>query len=320
MATSDERKRALNRLMAGAPSYGCGSYLRQIGELHRWEIYTHLEYERLNRKYQDIKRLYAETGQNWNQTLFMQFFQVLGDDKNKRTFRKLAERVSYNNILRERNNLMRVEALLLGASGLLESYYDDHYTLDLKREASYLMRKYNIEPLKASDWVVSRNRPKNHPIIRIAQAAILFSKYDLLLDKVLACKCYTDVEHIFGVEASEYWTTHHIPAKQSDEDVKRIGFVKCNSIAINLVVMIQYAYSHYTLNEELRDQAQNLLEDLDAESNRYITKWKSHGIKPKSAFETQALIQLSTEYCELCNCATCYVGDRASRDLSWLDI
>lgn len=320
MTDVKQNTRALNRLEAGSSYFGCGRYLKWIGEVRRQEIYTHYEFERIERKYKAILDCYyTEAGENWNQTLFTYFFQYLGDPKNKYVYKTLAKMVGYNAILRERLNPMRVEALLLGASGLLQDYSEDHYTLTIKREAEYLMRKYNITPLSRSDWNFHKLHPKNNPVLRLAQAATLFSRNELLLDKILACRCIDDIEEIFLVEASSYWTTHYVPAKVSGDEVKRLGYDKCNILGINVVVMLQYAYGSYTANDKLMDQAQNLIQDLKAETNWIINRWRNHGIRPKTAFEGQALIQLGQEYCSKGRCSECYLGARAMQNFGWLD-
>ncbi len=315
-----EDQRALNRLEAGASVCGCGRFLRYIDEIARQEIYAHYEFERLERKFNDILKIYyTEAGENWNQTLYIYLFSYIGDPRNKKNYKHLSKMVSYNAILRERSNPMRVEALLLGASGLLKDYGDDHYTLTIKREAEYLMRKYNIIPLSSSDWNLHRVQPFNHPVLRLAQVASIFVRHELLFDKVLSCRCIEDIEELFSVEASDYWHTHYVPSKQSSPEIKRLGREKCNILGINLVVMIQYAYGSYTSSDKLVDQAQNLIQDLKPEYNWIVNGWRKYGITPKTAFEGQALIQLASEYCQKQRCRECYVGTRAVRDFGWLD-
>ncbi len=320
MEHTKEQKRAFKRLKAASKYYVCGRYLASIEEVKRQEIYSHYEFERLQRKYDDIIECYRNVaGSDWNQTFFSYFFQYLGDPKNKAAYKLLARRVGYNAILRERASQNRLEALLLGASGLLKDYGCDHYTEELRREASYLMRKHNITPLSSSDWNLNKIHPKNHPVLRLAQAAALFFHYELLFNKIIECTCLTDIEDIFKVEASEYWTTHYVPSHVSSSEVKRLGGDKCNILGINVVVMIQYAYGSYISNDEILDRAQNLIQDLKPEINYIVNRWRNYGIRPKTAFEGQALLQLGNEYCAKGRCEECYVGHRAIKDMSWLD-
>ena len=88
-----------------------------------------------------------------------------------------------------------------------------------------------------------------------------------------------------------------------------------NIIGINLVSVLQFAYGSYTGREALRDSALTLLERLPAEDNRYMRGWHDAGLTPRSAFESQALLQLATEYCAAKRCAECPVGRRILNNL-----
>ena len=71
---------------------------------------------------------------------------------------------------------------------------------------------------------------------------------------------------------------------------------------------MQYAYGDYIDNDTLRNRAISLLEDLPAESNSIIAQWKSYGPLAQTAFDSQALLQLSFEYCRHQRCEECPVG------------
>ena len=105
------------------------------------------------------------------------------------------------------------------------------------------------------------------------------------------------------------------PANAGDDRPKRLGTFKANIIGINLVSVLQFAYGSYTGREALRDSALTLLERLPAEDNRYMRGWHDAGLTPRSAFESQALLQLATEYCAAKRCAECPVGRRILNNL-----
>ena len=71
---------------------------------------------------------------------------------------------------------------------------------------------------------------------------------------------------------------------------------------------MQYAYGDYIDNDKLRNKAISLLEDLPAENNSIIAQWKSYGPLAQTAFDSQALLQLSFEYCRHQRCEECPVG------------
>ena len=306
----------LNRLQAGAGTYACGGYLAGLGSLQRSEICTALLFSRLERKMRMVDALREEASENWNQTFYLLYFRTLGDSRNQEAYLSLARRVPYRTVLRERLAPQAVEAMLFGASGLLTLYRHDAYTLDLGRHFEYLSAKYGIEAMDASEWTLADIRPANHPALRIAQAARFFAQDEFVMARAMACRTEEDVRRLFCIEAPSYWRTHHVPGAESDESPKRIGAFKANIIGINLVAVLQFAYGSYTGSERLRDSALTLLERLPAEDNRYMRAWQAAGVRPRNAFESQALLQLATEYCAARRCAECPVGRRIAKSLA----
>lgn len=301
----------LRRLEAGAATMACGERLAALPPLHRSDLCTALVFDRLARKMRRVEELHAEAGENWNQTFYRLYFRTLGDRQNQEAYLALARRVPYRIVLRERLVPRAVEAMLFGASGLLELYPDDSYTLDLRRSFVHLAAKYGIEPMEAAAWELAGIRPANHPVLRLAEAAEFFVQDELVMDRTMACRTEGDIRRLFCAEASGYWRTHHIPGTTSADTPKRIGAFKANIIGINLVAVLQYAYGSYTGSERLRDSALTLLEQLPAEENRYMRAWReASGLRPHNAFESQALLQLATEYCTAKRCAQCPLGRR----------
>lgn len=312
---SEREARTIERLEARAGEHACGGFLAALDDLQRTELFTALIFDRLQRKMRTVEALRREAADNWNQTFYLLYFRTLGDRRNQEAYLELARRVPYRIVLRERKVPHAIEAMLFGASGLLDLYRNDEYTLNLRRNFEHLAAKYEIRPMEASAWELAEIRPANHPVLRLAQAAEFFAQDDFVMDRTMACRKEEDVRRLFGIEASDYWRTHFIPAAESDPRPKRIGAFKANIIGINLVVVLQFAYGSYTSSERLRDSALSLLESLPAEDNRYMREWSAAGIRPRNAFESQALLQLSTEYCPERRCAACPVGRRIAKSI-----
>lgn len=272
---TEAEARTIERLRAGAGTYACGGYLAALDGLQRTEICTALIFDRLQRKMRTVETLHGEADGNWNQTFYLLYFRTLGDRQNQEAFLRLARKVPYKIVLRERLAPHAVEAMLLGASGLLELYRGDAYTLDLRRSFEYLAAKYGIEATDASEWALTEIRPANHPVLRLAQAAEFFAQDEFIMERAMACRTEEDVRRLFCIEAPSYWRTHHVPGAESDESPKRIGAFKANIIGINLVAVLQFAYGSYTGSERLRDSALTLLERLPAEDNRYMRAWQA---------------------------------------------
>ena len=208
----DERKRHINRLKAGASYFGCGGYLSRIGTLKRLALYNTLGFERLNRKYADIKEFYLQCDQNWQQTFYIMLLRTMGGMDNKEPFTILAHRVAYAHILRERMVPQNIEAMLIGASGLLDLYPHDEYILNLKRNFSYLATKYSIEKMTPEQWRLTKIYPNNHPILRLSQIATLLTHTSDIMDRMLSCRSGEDVHKLFSCETLPYWANHYTPA------------------------------------------------------------------------------------------------------------
>lgn len=306
-----QEKRDIEQLKAGASYFACGGYLHSLDVLHRSEIYNRLGFDRLARKNRDIVAIYRQCNENWPQTFYVMLLRTMGGIDNKEAFTELAHRVPYAAILRERLSPQNIEAMLIGASGLLELYPHDEYILNLKRDYEYLSAKYSIQAMEAADWKLKRIYPNNHPVLRLSQITTFLTHTQNVMDRMLECQTSDDVQCLFGCEARPYWQSHYTPADDNKQSVsKRIGRTKSDLLAINLVVQMQFAYSEYTGSERLRSRALTLLENLPAEKNSIISQWNSYGRLAQSAFDSQALLQLSFEYCRERRCEECPVGKR----------
>lgn len=302
--------RFIARLRKEAPSYGCGPVVADMDDLHRTDLYTTLLFDRLERKYNTVKTIFDASDRNWNQTFYVLLFRTLGGRTNRESFVELAQRATYRMLLRERSSLLSVEALLFGTSGLLENYPYDTYVHDLQQQFDYLRGKYGITPLRPSLWRLGGVKPNNHPLLRIAQAAAFLARHDFVIEQLLECRTEADVYRLFGIEASQYWSTHYTPGDPTSERPKRIGRFTSNIIGINTVAILQYAYGSAFGDERLRGAALSLLEALPAEDNYCMRRWQGYGVTARNAFESQALLQLGTEYCALARCDECHLARR----------
>lgn len=96
-----------------------------------------------------------------------------------------------------------------------------------------------------------------------------------------------------------------MPNASNLDITRRMGQFKSDLMGINFVAQIAFAYGSYTQSSRLIDNATALLEDIPAEDNRYIKAWNSVDAIARNAYESQALLQLSTEYCIKGRCEEC---------------
>ena len=294
----------LEELQKGRLSGACCRHLASMDALQRSVLYNELVFERLQRKYNDILEIYRLSEEEWNQTYYTLLFRVIGGPQNKRAFDKLSRLVPYNVLLRVISSQASLEAILLGSAGLLD-LYNDSYIQYLKKEFEYLKYKYNIEPMDVSEWNTIRIFPNNHPTLRLVQIASSLHNNNISIRRATLCSTRHDVYNIFDGTASEDWIKRVHPGRRDSKIVNHIGHTKCDILGINLIAQINFAYGNYIQSDQLIDNAIALLENIPCEDNRYTRHWNSESVVAQNAFEGQAVLQLSTEYCERNRCQQC---------------
>ena len=272
--------------------------------------FSALMIERLQSKTNDILDLLQQNKNNWNETFYQLLSRNFGMKTNALPFELLAKSLSLNILSKHKNDLFQIEALLFGQAGLLnETLLGDDYFLSLRKEYSYLYLKYGLSGMESHIWKFMRLRPINFPTIRIAQMAMLIHHSTALFSRILETENIEELRKLFDVAASGYWDTHYRFNKISEENRQKIlGETAFNNLVINTIVPLLFVYGDQHLDQAMKDRALQLLEKLAPESNQITRKWNELGIDSRSAFETQALIQLKNSYCENKKCLHCQLG------------
>lgn len=282
----------------------CRQELATLDSLRRAKVVEALLVERMIRKSRRVLEVWEECHRDWNETLYRMTAYAMGAPRNTVPFEELSRRVSYHMCLKERNSLRRVEALLLGASGLLSGEYGDDSVMALQADYAYLVGKYNVESMRAGEWTRGGMMPAGNPVVRIVQMAALVSKEEFCVDGLLAIGSKEDAERLFRIATDKFWCNR---MGIEGGGVSRIGRDKVNMLTINLVVPLQFAYAVATNNVALKDSSFALLEKIPAESNRLVSRWTGEGVDCPSAYDSQALIELS-HLCDAGGCRECPLG------------
>jgi hypothetical protein len=272
--------------------------------------FSSLMIERLQSKTGDILAILEQNKNNWNETFYQLLARNFGMKTNALPLELLAKSLPLQILSKHKNDLFQIEALLFGQSGLLnETLLGDDYYLSLRKEYSYLYKKYGLLGIESHLWKFMRLRPINFPTIRIAQMAMLIHHSTGLFSHILETENHEKLRKLFDVSASEYWDTHYSFNKISkDNHSKKLGETAFNNLVINTIVPLLFVYGDQHLDQAMKDRALLLLEKLAPESNLIIRKWSELGIESRTAFETQALLQLKNNYCEYKKCLNCQLG------------
>lgn len=265
--------------------------------------------ERLEQRLDIMSTQLKANQYNWEESFYQFIATAFGLKVNVVPFERLARSLPLLLLTKHKSSLFQIEALLFGQAGLLEGKFEDDYPNRLKKEYSFLSKKYKLKPIAESSWKFLRMRPANFPSIRIAQFATLIYQSVHLFSKILASANVSEIENMFQIKLSTYWHTHYIFDRISSKRKKNLGKSAIHLLIINTIAPFLFLYGQEKANEKYKEKAFQLLEELKPESNIIIKKWRALGVKPKSAYQTQALLQLKNNYCAQKRCLNCVIGN-----------
>lgn len=269
---------------------GVNADIVAMNDAERVATYGRLCLERLEAKSSVIEAMHASSRGEWQQTIYRVLLRYMVTKRNRVAAECLAQLVPYNTIMRECGTLRGAEALIIGASGLLELCGDDDYAKMLRLEFTHLAAKYSIVPMKAAQWSLECSNPYQQPLLHLVQVAALLHRGSITISNILSCKSREDLKSMFGAIISDYWCN-----KLGDATpiAPRLGDMRRTLLGINFVAPIIYTYCRSLGHVDYAERSLHLLNALPAEDNRYIKQWARYNVTPKSALESQALLQAS---------------------------
>lgn len=300
------------RLLNARTWIACQDQFHRVNPVVLQLAYNRLMIERLEHKTMEIKQVLQQNQNDWNESFYQFLARSFGFKINALPFQLLAQAIPLKILQKHRNRLFQIEALLFGTAGLLNSQLlGDDYFLHLRQEYSFLYHKYQLKPIEQHLWKFMRLRPANFPTIRIAQLAALIHKTENLFSKLTECTSIEQMKSLFAVKPSSYWRKHYNFNKATPgSSSRKLGETAMNLILINIAIPFLFVYGENQNKPELQDKVLDFLDQLPAEENSIITKWQKLGLNPRSAFESQALLQLKNNHCEQKKCLYCPVGSK----------
>lgn len=270
---------------------------------------TQLLQQRLQRKSQKLLARHAETGGDWNVLLWQLIFECMGGKVNGSYFLLLANSIPLSTLLKKQLSAIEWEAILLGQANLLPVTASAAYHRKLLKEYQYLQYKYQLIPLNKPPAFL-RMRPASFPTIRMAQLAGLLLNNPQLFSGMVASVSLQHWKQQCKVAAAEFWDTHYLFNRSSQARKKTLGIQMMYSLATNAILPTLYAYGYYAGNRELMKKVLLLFKEIPGEQNRITSLWDDTGINQSQTFDTQALTELTNNYCTQKKCLHCAVGQQ----------
>lgn len=264
--------------------------------------------ERLSRKAAMVLERFDNNRHSWEDVFWWQLAANFGLKVNKDTFEAIARSLPVQLLARHRNQVQQLEALLLGQAGLLEEQSDDPYVVMLQKEYRFLQKKYQLPEVHLPVYFL-RMRPANFPTIRLAQLAMLVHQSLHLFSTIIETNELAVIAGLFAIKPNDYWLYHYRFNQPTAYREKQLGTAMFNSIVINTICPVVFAYGMYHKQEPIKNKAVNWLLATKAEQNNIVDEFKQIGIRCKNAGDSQALLELKTQYCQEKRCLECAVGN-----------
>lgn len=274
-----------------------------------WEHWQErLYFERLQDKTERIHDLLCRLNNDWEQVLFVMLSRNFGTKVNGLAFESLAQSIDFNTVRKCAQQPFRLEALLLGAGGLLPAESIDSYAMQLQGEYEFISHKFTVNTGGVLPIHFFKLRPPNFPTIRLSQLAQLYHTVPGLFQKLMKENAINAIYEVFDIAASAYWDTHFNFGKSQKKRTKKLTKSFIDLLLINTIVPLKFAYSQH-LGKENQEAILDLITQIKPEKNSIVQKYDSLKPKAQTAMQSQALIQLKTEYCSKHKCLQCGVGN-----------
>jgi hypothetical protein len=286
----------------------CSGFIHQIREITWISWKDRLIAERLTRRTEKVYLLLEQSNHHWEEMFWWMIAGNFGIKVNAEAFEALARTLPVRLLSRHKNQIHQLEALLFGQAGLLENDFEEEYPRLLQREYRFFQKKYHLVPI-AHPIHFLRMRPGNFPSIRLAQLAMLIHVSAHLFSTILEIEDLNELIQNLKVTANDYWHYHYLPDRPTAYKKKTLGDDMINNLIINSFAPILFAYGLYHKEEKYKQKAMQWLEQIQAEQNTVIKQFADLNIKCKSAYDSQALLELKTQYCDQKQCLKCAVGN-----------
>ena len=263
--------------------------------------------ERLEKKSDQIQNTVTNLNNNWEAALFVLLAKNFGLKINSEAFMNFANSFDFSILRKVSGNLVLLEALFFGQAGLLSNNYESEYFENLKREYNFLKVKFQLTPISNGQIKFFRLRPNNFPTIRLSQLAMVYHRHQNLFSKIMETEDIKEFYELFDLATSNYWETHYTFESTSKKSIKKITKPFIDLLLINTIIPLKFLYLK-SLGKSDVSAALTIIANIKPEKNVVISKFNELNIKTKTAFETQALLQLKNEYCNKQLCLNCAIG------------
>ena len=288
----------------------CASAIGSVSQVIRISMLDKALMARLEKKANIILHALQKNNGDWEETCYQIVCRNFGFKVNTDPFLQLAQSLPYRTLMKHGDRLDQMEALIFGQAGFLRETINDEYYSLLKREYMLLSKKYSLKDrrMRKAQWRFLRLRPANFPSIRLAQLASVLYHQKNLFSKAISIASWKELIPVFSVKPSTYWLYHYQFFKKQKKEIPSLGKMSVENIVINSIVPMLVAYGKSRDDQRFIDRAVQMLNETPSEKNNILQSWAELGLVSKTAFDSQAMIELHNSFCVRRRCLDCNIG------------
>lgn len=284
----------------------------QVGELDQFQLLQTLErslVERFQERSRQIHEILSYHKGDWSLSFYRWMGYGLGLKVNAAPMLTLTRLIPPGYLAKIRGESWRVEALLLGTSGLLSGVEgEEAYPQKLAQEYDFLRRKFDLSTMEAAQWRYSRLRPPAFPDLRIVQLGAIFHRQPDLWARILETRDVTELVDLLDVAPETYWKEHYRLGRKSSLHAAQAGKNTRRNLVVNVIAPFVFEYGRQKDERSYEQRALEWLEQLPPEKHSIAKVYQSLGFPQDSAFHTQGQYHLYRHYCSPRKCLSCGIG------------
>lgn len=315
---------AYNELLY-SKNYICNRTIASMDSFSASQIFSRLLAERLEHKEENIILLHKKAQGSWADTIYAAMFDTIAisNKTNRAAFNKLSTAIKHSYVLETIRNSQdniettkrKMEAILFGTAGFLQPEsmrgVIDEYTYDARKYFERIKLNYNISPLNLNEWNMASFNKNISLSLLLAQLAAFFAANPNFYHSISAMTSLSQIELCFNEPASSYWDTHTELGVESAKvsTGRKLSIQKREVIMINFILPLLFYIRNKNL-DQVKFTEQDIIEAYETippEYNTYTRRFEE-AYPIKSAFDSQAIIELCKMYCDTKNCWKCTIG------------
>ena len=297
----------------------------EMTNLNAGEVYMlllRLGKERFNKKKNEFK-FQRESGLSYGELFYRGFARALGYSKNSTQFSKFSKSLPLSEIKKITQNIsdfhgkkLRLNSILFGMSGLLETGEEDEMRQRISKEWKIYDKSELSKPMNGHEWSFFRLSPQNFPTRRMATLGELLSRYDL--DRYLHLTSFAAkkspiperfikvIENSLIMVGDSYWSKMVRFGKKMKREAALLGKNKSRSIVLNVVLPILSVLAEEEQDKKLATRIKRTLFVYPAEQDNSILRHVRRYVLPSSpdnplfsgsSLIQQGMLQLYNRWC-----------------------